>query len=99
MTMLTETRSTVSPGTPLYGPRQSRFAHYLERREQRHPDRVAPDLRRHLLAGLRGRVVEVGSGDGRAFEHYPPEVTAVLAVEPDPNARAAAAERARARGY
>jgi SAM-dependent methyltransferase len=48
-----------------------------------------------VLAGLRGRVIEVGSGDGRSFEYYPPEVERVLAVEPDPTARAAAEERAR----
>jgi SAM-dependent methyltransferase len=81
---------------PLYGPQQSRFARYLERREQRRPDPVARELRRRLLAGLQGRVLEVGSGDGRSFEFYPPTVTAVLAVEPDPTARAVAAERARA---
>src|SRR5207245_2477539 len=50
--------------------------------------------RRKLLAGLRGRVIEVGCGDGRAFELYPPGVEAVLAVEPDPVACAVAAERA-----
>jgi ubiquinone/menaquinone biosynthesis C-methylase UbiE len=81
---------------PLYGPQQSRFARYLERREQRKPDLEAHELRRRLLAGMRGQVIEVGSGDGRSFEHYPAEVDRVLAVEPDPTARAAAAERARA---
>jgi ubiquinone/menaquinone biosynthesis C-methylase UbiE len=80
---------------PLYGPRQSRFARCLERRELRRPDPVARELRRRLLAGLRGRVIEVGCGDGRVFEHYPPEVAGVLAVEPDPAARSVAAERAR----
>jgi SAM-dependent methyltransferase len=80
---------------PLYGPQQSRFARYLERREQRRPDPVARELRRRLLAGLRGRVLEVGSGDGRSFEHYPTEVGHLLAVEPDPTARALAADRAR----
>jgi ubiquinone/menaquinone biosynthesis C-methylase UbiE len=40
-------------------------------------------------------VLEVGVGDGRSFEHYPPGVQSVLAVEPDPSARAAAVERAR----
>jgi ubiquinone/menaquinone biosynthesis C-methylase UbiE len=79
----------------LYGPEQSRFARFLERREQRRPDPVHHELRRRLLAGLRGRVIEVGAGDGRSFEHYPVEVTSVLAVEPDPTARASAAERAR----
>jgi SAM-dependent methyltransferase len=81
---------------PLYGPQQSRFARYLERRELRRPDPVARAHRRRLLAGLHGRVLEVGCGDGRAFEHYPPEVVQVVAVEPDPTARAVAAERARA---
>jgi SAM-dependent methyltransferase len=87
-------RALSSP-PPLYGPQQSRFARYLERREQRRPDPVHRDLRRKALAGLRGRVIEVGSGDGRSFEHYPPEVQRLLAVEPDPTARAAAMERAR----
>jgi SAM-dependent methyltransferase len=55
---------------------------------------VARELRRRLLADVRGRVIEVGSGDGRSFEHYPPQVEHVLAVEPDPTARAAAVQRA-----
>jgi SAM-dependent methyltransferase len=79
---------------PLYGSRQSRFASYLERREQRRPDLVADELRRRLLTGLSGNVIEVGSGDGRSFAHYPSEVKRLLAVEPDPTARASAAERA-----
>ena len=79
---------------PLYGPQQSRFARYLERREQRHPDSEARELRRRALAGLRGNVIEVGSGDGRSFEHYPPGVERLLAVEPDATARVAAANRA-----
>jgi ubiquinone/menaquinone biosynthesis C-methylase UbiE len=40
-------------------------------------------------------VLEVGAGDGRSFEHYPPHVSGVLAVEPDPTARANAEQRAR----
>jgi ubiquinone/menaquinone biosynthesis C-methylase UbiE len=85
----------VSSGSTLYGPQQSRFARFLERREQRHPDPGGRELRRKLLAGLAGRVLEIGSGDGRSFEHYPPEVTSLLAVEPDPTARESAAGRAR----
>jgi SAM-dependent methyltransferase len=80
----------------LYGARQSRFARYLERRERERPDLVARELRRRLLAGLHGQVLEIGCGDGRSFEHYPLRVTRLVAVEPDPTARAAAAERARA---
>ena len=79
---------------PLYGSRQSRFASYLERREQRRPDPVHRELRRRLLAGLSGDVIEVGSGDGRSFEHYPPEVESLVAVEPDATARESAAARA-----
>src|SRR5919197_6557164 len=78
----------------LYGPRQSRFARLLERREERRPDTTARELRRRLLSGLRGRVVEIGCGEGRAFELYPPAVEHVLAVEPDPAAPEAASERA-----
>ena len=86
---------TESSGSTLYGPQQSWFARFLERREQQRPDPGARELRRRLLAGLKGRVLEVGSGDGRSFEHYPQTVTTLLAVEPDPTAREFAAERAR----
>lgn len=88
----------MSADTPLYGPQQSRFARFLERREARSPDPVARMLRRRLLAGLRGRVLELGAGDGRSFEHYPRGVEHVLAVEPDAVARVAAETRARAAG-
>ena len=46
------------------------------------------DSRRRLVADLHGTVVEVGAGSGVTFEHYPPEVTRVVAVEPDPHLRA-----------
>jgi ubiquinone/menaquinone biosynthesis C-methylase UbiE len=86
----------MSSGQSLYGPQQSRFARYLERREAEHPDQVHRELRRRLLANAAGEVLEVGCGDGRSFEHYPPGVARVFAVEPDAVARAAAAERAHA---
>ena len=47
-----------------------------------------------MLADLRGNVIEVGSGDGRSFEHYPPGGPPAR-IEPDATARATAAERAR----
>ena len=50
--------------------------------------------RRRLVAGLNGTVVEVGAGSGVTFEHYPPEVTRVVAIEPDPHLRAHARRRA-----
>jgi ubiquinone/menaquinone biosynthesis C-methylase UbiE len=43
--------------------------------------------RRRLLAGLSGRVLEVGAGNGMNFMHYPRDVTSVLAVEPEPYLR------------
>ena len=52
--------------------------------------------RQQVLAGLTGRVVEVGCGDGRNFEHYPAAVERVLAVEPDAIARQEAERRAAA---
>jgi SAM-dependent methyltransferase len=81
-------------GSGLYGPQQSGFARYLERRERERPDPTARELRRQVLSGLSGRVLEVGCGDGRSFEHYPTTVARLVGVEPDPTARAAAAERA-----
>lgn len=41
-------------------------------------------LRVENLAGLSGRVLEVGAGTGTNFAHYPAEVTEVVAVEPEP---------------
>jgi ubiquinone/menaquinone biosynthesis C-methylase UbiE len=49
--------------------------------------RGAADHRRELLAGLSGRVLELGAGNGLNFEHYPAEVTEVVAVEPEPTLR------------
>ncbi len=46
--------------------------------------------RDELLAGLTGRVVEVGAGSGLNFGHYPETVTDVVAVEPEPYLRAKA---------
>jgi ubiquinone/menaquinone biosynthesis C-methylase UbiE len=52
------------------------------------------ELRDRMLAGLTGRVIEVGAGDGMNFMHYPPGVTSVLAVEPEPYLREIAERRA-----
>jgi SAM-dependent methyltransferase len=40
-------------------------------------------LRRENLAGLSGRVLEVGAGTGTNFAYYPATVTEVVAVEPE----------------
>ena len=53
-------------------------------------------LRTENLAGLSGRVLEVGAGTGTNFAFYPPSVQQVIALEPEialaPKARQAAAE-------
>lgn len=68
-------------GTPsVHHPLFARFyARVLARNE---PDEMRA-YRDELLAGLGGRVVEVGSGPGSNFPHYPPTVTEVVAVEPE----------------
>lgn len=55
----------------------------------------AVEFRRRNLSGLSGRVIELGAGDGRNFKLYPPEVTEVLAVEPEPYLREHAEQAAR----
>jgi ubiquinone/menaquinone biosynthesis C-methylase UbiE len=51
--------------------------------------------RRALVAGLSGRVVEIGAGTGASFRHYPPEVDGLVAVEPEPYLRGLAERAAR----
>lgn len=53
-------------------------------------ERELSPLRRELLAGLHGRVLEVGAGNGLSFAHYPPSVSQVVALEPEPYLRAQA---------
>ncbi len=50
--------------------------------------------RDELLAGLEGRVIEVGAGTGLNFAHYPASVAEVAAVEPEPYLRARSTEAA-----
>jgi len=60
-----------------------------------HESPVMRRLRIENLAGLAGRVLEVGAGTGTNFAFYPDTVTEVVAVEPEvglaPKAREAAA--------
>ncbi|RSS83130.1 class I SAM-dependent methyltransferase [Streptomyces sp. WAC06614] len=51
-------------------------------------------MRRELLAGLSGRVIEIGAGNGLNFAHYPRAVSEVVAVEPERTLRRLAAEAA-----
>lgn len=47
-------------------------------------------LRGELLAGLAGRVIEIGAGGGLNFAHYPGTVSEVVAIEPEAALRQAA---------
>ncbi|MGW0334919.1 class I SAM-dependent methyltransferase [Streptomyces sp. NPDC003011] len=51
-------------------------------------------VRRRLLAGLSGRVIEIGAGNGLNFAHYPGTVAEVVAIEPERVLRQLAVESA-----
>jgi ubiquinone/menaquinone biosynthesis C-methylase UbiE len=72
---------------PLFARVYARVGHLM--------DAEIGDHRRRLLTGLRGRVLEVGAGNGLNFPHYPVTVTQVLAVEPEPHLRRLAQAAAR----
>ena len=72
------------------------FARYFARFGGRNEERGNRELRRELLAGLSGRVMEVGAGNGLNFPHYPATVRQVVAVEPEPYLRGRAVEAAAA---
>lgn len=59
------------------------FARFYARVLARNEPAELRAFRDELLAGLSGRVVEVGAGSGANFPHYPPEVSEVVAVEPE----------------
>jgi hypothetical protein len=63
---------------PVHHPR---FARVYARLSQTMEAGVA-EYRSALLAGLTGRVIEVGAGNGLNFAHFPAGVTEVVAVEP-----------------
>lgn len=72
---------------PTFARIYTRVAAYAEQRG-------GAEHRRRLLAGLSGRVIEVGAGAGANFKHYPSTVTQVVAVEPEPHLRARAQQAA-----
>lgn len=51
-------------------------------------------VRRRLLGGLSGRVIEIGAGNGLNFAHYPGTVAEVVAIEPERLLRRRAVEAA-----
>ncbi len=70
------------------------FARFFHRCCGRDRGRGERELRRELLSEARGRVVEVGAGNGINFQHYPATVTELIAVEPEPYLRGQAEQAA-----
>jgi SAM-dependent methyltransferase len=71
-------------GQEIENPLFARFFHRFCGRDCGQGER---ELRRELLTGASGRVVEVGAGNGINFEHYPESVVELIAVEPEPYLR------------
>lgn len=84
--MTTSSRVPTDRRRPFFGRAYARVSERLE-------DEGMRDLRRELVEGLTGTVVEVGAGNGLMFAQYPSAVTRLHAVEPEPYLRALA-ERA-----
>jgi ubiquinone/menaquinone biosynthesis C-methylase UbiE len=70
------------------------FARFLAFVSARAEGGEEDEIRRELLAGLTGRVVEIGAGTGPNFRLYPEAVAEVVAVEPETYLRAKAEEAA-----
>ena len=69
------------------------FARLWSTMSTREPESIRT-LRRENLAGLSGRVLEVGAGTGTNFAFYPATVTEVVAVEPEQRLAALARDAA-----
>jgi ubiquinone/menaquinone biosynthesis C-methylase UbiE len=70
------------------------FARVFDRISRKAEEAGQADHRREMLAGLSGRVLEVGAGNGLNFRHYPDSVEEVIAVEPEAYLRERAQESA-----
>jgi ubiquinone/menaquinone biosynthesis C-methylase UbiE len=75
----------------VHHPLFARFVAYVAARAEGTAD---DDIRRELLTGLHGRVIEVGSGSGPNFRLYPDTVSELVAVEPEDYLRGKAEEAA-----
>jgi SAM-dependent methyltransferase len=71
-----------------------RFARMYLRSAASAEKRGASNHRQRLLDGLLGTVVEIGAGHGLNFPLFPPGVTEVTAIEPEPTLRSQAEEAA-----
>ena len=69
------------------------FARFYARLSVSAEPKIGP-LRDELLAGLSGRVIEIGAGNGLNFARYPGTVSEVVAIEPEHALRRLALEAA-----
>ncbi|MFJ8007855.1 class I SAM-dependent methyltransferase [Streptomyces fagopyri] len=85
-------RSGKVPRDPVHHPL---FARYYARVSVAAETRLGMGgVRDRLLAGLSGRVIEIGAGNGLNFAHYPGAVSEVVAIEPERRLRRSAVEAA-----
>jgi ubiquinone/menaquinone biosynthesis C-methylase UbiE len=68
----------VVPGHPIFARLYDRLMAGVENDGLR-------EMRAELVAGARGRVLELGAGTGLNLGHYGPEVTELVLTEPDPH--------------
>ena len=87
--MASQSEHTGSPTERAGGGMRSHpvFARIYTKVAEMAESRGGAEHRRGLLAGLTGRVIEVGAGSGANFAHYPTTVDQVVAVEPEPYLR------------
>lgn len=71
------------------------FVRFYRRNRRSAVKRGENEHRRRALAGLSGRVVELGAGDGANFALFPETVSEVVAIEPEPRFREQAEKAAR----
>jgi SAM-dependent methyltransferase len=83
------------PARQLARTRHPIFARLYVLVSQRAMARGTATHRRELLAGLAGRLIEIGAGNGLNFAFYSPTVTEVVALEPEAHLRDRAAAAAR----
>lgn len=89
---LRSTNSGRVPGDPVHHPLFARcYAALGSAAESR---AGLAGVRGRLLAGLSGRVIEIGAGSGLNFAHCPAAVSEVVAIEPERRLRALALEAA-----
>ncbi|WP_217143642.1 class I SAM-dependent methyltransferase [Streptomyces sp. AC627_RSS907] len=88
-------RAARSRGVPRDAVHHPFFAFYYARTSVSAETRMGMGrVRERLLAGLSGRVIEIGAGNGLNFAHYPGTVSEVVAVEPERRLRQLAVEAA-----